>query len=200
MIDDVKTKLYLSGPITGNPNYVADFAKWASFLAGKGYDVFNPAELGEGLPDWHSYLKRDIPYLVKCDGVFVMPGWEGSKGAQLEIDLARRLNMKCLTCKENLIVELVGRKFDGDKLRWDLLPIREVEQVVEILTIGARKYEDNNWQNVRPISRYIGAAFRHFTAWIKGDKLDGETGCNHLAHAICCLLFLLWHDNEETKP
>jgi hypothetical protein len=190
-------KLYISGPITGNPNYMADFHKWADFLAANGHDSFNPASLGEGLPDWHSYLKRDIPYLVECDGLFAMPGWEGSKGAQLEIDLARRLEMPCFTVKDGVMVELVGRKFDGGKTRWELLPWREVEQVCEILTMGAVKYADNNWQNVRPVSRYVGAAFRHLTAWINGEKLDPETGVNHLAHAICCLLFLLWHDNEE---
>jgi hypothetical protein len=191
--------LYLSGPITGHPDYMADFAKWEKFLQDRGHEVFNPASLGEGLADWHSYLKRDIPYLVDCDGVFAMPGWEGSKGAQLEIDLARRLGMACVTERDGAIVELVGRKFDGDKLRYDLLPWREIEQVVKVLTIGARKYDDNNWQKVRPVSRYVGAAFRHFTAWLQGEKLDPETGVNHLAHAICCLLFLFWHDNEEKK-
>jgi hypothetical protein len=194
--DGVRVKLYLSGPITGNINYMEDFTKWEKFLIEAGYTVFNPASLGEGLPDWHSYLKRDIPYLIECDGLFAMPGWEGSKGAQLEIDLARRLEIKCLTIKDNEIVELVGRKFDGDKLRWELLPWREVEQVVEILTIGAKKYDDNNWQKVEPFSRYASAAFRHFVAWCKGEPLDQETGKNHLAHAICCLLFLLWKDNN----
>ena len=192
-------KLYLSGPITGNPGYVADFDRWEAFLVERGYQVFNPASLGEGLPTWASYLKRDLPYLLDCDGLFAMPGWEGSKGAQLEIDVARRVGLKCLTEQGGEIVDLVGRKFDGDKNRWELLPWREVEQVAEILTIGARKYEDNNWQKVRPVSRYVGAAFRHFTAWVRGEKLDPETGKSHLAHAACCLLFLMWHDNEATK-
>jgi hypothetical protein len=192
-------KLYLSGPITGNANYMDDFAEWKRRLIQYGYEVFSPASLGEGLSDWHSYLKRDIPFLVECDGVFAMPGWESSKGAQLEIDLARQLNMKCLTIVDNQVVDLVGRKFDGDKLRWDLLPMREIEQVVEILTIGAKKYDDNNWQKVEPFDRYNAAAFRHFVAWCKGEKLDQETGRNHLAHAICCLIFLLWKDNQDTK-
>jgi len=189
--------IYLSGPITGNPDYPQDFAKWERWLTERGHQVFNPALLGEGLPNWESYLRRDIPYVLKCDGVFAMPGWEGSKGAQLEIDVARRLSMQCLTEKGGEIVELVGRKFDGGKVRWELLPFREIEQVCEILTMGSVKYDDNNWQKVRPVNRYIGAAFRHFVAWLKGEVLDPESGKNHLTHAICCLLFLLWHDNEK---
>jgi hypothetical protein len=190
-------KLYLSGPITGHLDYLAEFARWEAWLRSRGHEVFNPAALGEGLDAWHSYLKRDLPYLVQCDGVFAMPGWDGSKGAQLEISLARQLAMPCYTEQGGQIVELAGVKYDGDKTRWDLLPWREIGQVAQILTMGARKYEDNNWQKVRPVSRYIAAAFRHITAWIGGEKLDPETGVNHLAHAVCCLLFLLWHDNDE---
>ena len=192
-------QLYLSGPITGNLDYIEDFAVAERLLKERGYMVFNPASLGEGLPDWESYLKRDLPYLVDCDGVFAMPGWEKSKGAQLEIDVARKLGLICLTESGGEVVKLEGRKFDGGKVRWELLPFREIEQVCEILTQGSVKYDDNNWQKVRPISRYIGATFRHLVAWLKGEKFDLESGSNHLAHAICCLLFLLWHDNEGTK-
>jgi hypothetical protein len=189
--------LYLSGPITGHPEYLKEFKEWETWLIDKGYQVFNPAELGEGLPDWHSYLKRDIPYLVDCDGVFAMPGWEGSKGAQLEIDIARRLEMKCLIVRDGDVIELVGRKFDGDKPRWGLLPMAEVEQVVKVLTVGARKYEDDNWKTVKPVSRYIDAAFRHIVSRKYKEYLDPETGLPHIAHAICCLLFWMWSDNQE---
>lgn len=95
-----------------------------------------------------------------------------------------------------------GIKHDQGKDRWDLLPCREVEQVVKILTLGAAKYDDHNWQLVvaaKP-GRYIAAAFRHIVAWIKGERDDPESGRPHLAHAICCLLFLLWKDNEGDRP
>lgn len=93
----------------------------------------------------------------------------------------------------------LGIKFDDDpeKLRWDLLPWREVEQVVEILTLGAFKYADNNWQHVpNRRNRYFAAAMRHFSKWFMGQQLDKESKKNHLAHALCCILFLLWDDNE----
>ena len=94
----------------------------------------------------------------------------------------------------------LGIKFDGQKLRWDLLPYREVEEVVEILTFGAEKYADNNWQCVpNRRNRYYAAAMRHLVAWFMGERLDKESGKNHLAHALCCILFLLWDDNENNK-
>ncbi len=91
----------------------------------------------------------------------------------------------------------LGRKFDQDKMRWELLPWKEVEEIVDILTFGAKKYEDDNWKHVRPLrTRYYGALMRHMTAWFNGEKKDPESGRSHLAHAGCCLLFLMWGDNN----
>ena len=98
---------------------------------------------------------------------------------------------------EDKDVPLLGRKYDGEKLRWDLLPWEPTEEVVKVLTFGAKKYAPNNWKYVPGRRwRYIGAAYRHLKAWICGEKLDVETGLHHLAHAACCLLFLLWCDSH----
>jgi hypothetical protein len=94
----------------------------------------------------------------------------------------------------------LGIKFDNgeDKLRWDLLPWEQVEKIVKILTLGAEKYADDNWKFVpNGRTRYFAAAQRHLVAWFKGEKFDKETSENHLAHALCCILFLLWKDDEE---
>lgn len=95
----------------------------------------------------------------------------------------------------------VGRKFDGGKPRWCLLPFKQVEQVVMVLTDGAVKYADDNWKNVRSMrTRYFSAAMRHITAWWEGERCDPETGRSHLAHAICCILFLMWADDNNIEP
>ena len=86
-----------------------------------------------------------------------------------------------------------GIKHDSDKLRYELLPIEPIEALVAVLGHGAKKYEDWNWQKVvadKP-ERYYAAALRHITAWRKGEKLDPESDLPHLAHAMCCLVFLL---------
>ena len=36
--------------------------------------------------------------------------------------------------------------FKDDKLRWDLLPLKEIEDIVKVYTEGAKKYSDNSWQ------------------------------------------------------
>jgi hypothetical protein len=99
--------------------------------------------------------------------------------------------------------EFGGIKYDQEKLRWSLLPIRELEQVVEILEFGAKKYAPENWKKVAlgkdGADRYFNGCIRHLVAVRKGQALDEESHKHHLAHAICCLLFWFWLENETKE-
>jgi hypothetical protein len=93
-----------------------------------------------------------------------------------------------------------GRKFDGGKLQYGLLPPLALKATVEILTFGAEKYEPDNWKHVPDSKRrYFDAMQRHLWAWKEGEQNDPETGKNHLAHAMCCLMFLYEHDVKYSK-
>ena len=100
----------------------------------------------------------------------------------------------CGNCKKG---ESEGRKFDGEKPRWDLLPYDIVEQAVKVLTFGARKYDDWNWQKLEDgDQRYFAAMMRHIAERRKGNSEDPETGLPHLAHALVSLIFYMWHDEN----
>ena len=87
---------------------------------------------------------------------------------------------------------LTGRKFDAGKLDYTLVPWAGVEEIVKVLEFGAQKYARDNWKLVANAEqRYLAAAFRHLVAFNKGEREDPETGLSHLAHAGCCLLFLM---------
>lgn len=93
-----------------------------------------------------------------------------------------------------------GRKFDGGKLEYGLLPPLALEEVVKVLTFGAQKYERDNWQRVPDSKRrYFDALQRHVWAWKQGEQIDPESGLPHLAHAMCCLMFLYEHDVKYSK-
>jgi hypothetical protein len=93
-----------------------------------------------------------------------------------------------------------GRKFDGNKLEYGLLPPLALEETVKVLTFGAQKYERDNWQKVPDSKRrYFDALQRHMWAWKQGEQNDHESGINHLAHAMCCLMFLYEHDVKYSK-
>lgn len=91
-----------------------------------------------------------------------------------------------------------GVKYDNDKPRWGLLPFKQVEQVVDVLTFGSKKYADDNWKKVpNAQERYFDAMHRHIAEYRYGEKLDAETKKSHLAHAICCALFQMWFDDND---
>lgn len=95
---------------------------------------------------------------------------------------------------------LPGTKLDKDKLRWSLLPSGTIAQVIQVLEYGAKKYAVNNWVGVPDAeTRYYDAAMRHLDAWRNGEDNDSESGLPHLAHAACCVLFLLWFDGKSVS-
>ena len=107
------------------------------------------------------------------------------------IQLPKNIEEQIEKAKLSLISEPLGRKFDGGKLEYGLLPPYALQETVKVLTFGAQKYERNNWIHVDDgIRRYFDALQRHVWAWKMGEDIDPESGLHHLAHAMCCLMFL----------
>jgi hypothetical protein len=82
-------------------------------------------------------------------------------------------------------------KFDGDKLPLHLLSTEAMNQTAAVLAFGAEKYAAHNWRKGFVWSRPLSAAMRHITAFNAGEDKDPESGLSHLAHAACCIMFLL---------
>lgn len=87
-----------------------------------------------------------------------------------------------------------GRKDDQGKLRLELIPPELIEGVGSILTFGATRYGDRNWEQGMAWSRVYGALQRHLLAWQKGEPADPDTGKSHLWHAACCVAFLMAYE------
>lgn len=83
-----------------------------------------------------------------------------------------------------------GTKFDEKKIRTELLTPEALLGTAKVLTFGAKKYEDRNWEKGIKFSRVYGAALRHLFAWWLRENNDNESGINHLHHAACCIHFL----------
>jgi len=69
------------------------FNQVTAFLRQAGFSVFNPAETGviDGW-EWEDYMKIDIPEVCKAKALFILPGWQNSRGAKLEVHVAKTLN------------------------------------------------------------------------------------------------------------
>ena len=92
-----------------------------------------------------------------------------------------------------------GTKFDGEKIMLQLLPPEALFAIGAVLTRGAEKYGSHNWEKGIEYSRVFGALQRHLWAYWRGEDVDPETGLSHLAHAGCCVMFLLTYEARGMK-
>lgn len=82
-------------------------------------------------------------------------------------------------------------KSDAGKPRPTLVPVSLIEAVTAIREYGCKKYNDpENWRKVEP-QRYRDALYRHWMAYLKGEKCDPESGLPHLWHLACNAAFLI---------
>ncbi|AOY93813.1 hypothetical protein BKK79_19910 [Cupriavidus sp. USMAA2-4] len=91
-------RIYIAGPMTGMPdlNFPA-FHAAAGALRGEGYDVVNPAEINaDPAAGWLECMRKDIRELVTCEAIYLLPGWEGSRGARLEARIAEGLGFQMI--------------------------------------------------------------------------------------------------------
>lgn len=86
--------------------------------------------------------------------------------------------------------ESEGLKYDGQKLRVDLIDPWALEAIAKGLTYGAEKYGENNWLEGIQFSRVYGALLRHLIAWYLGEEMDEESGNHHFDHAGCMWMML----------
>lgn len=89
-------------------------------------------------------------------------------------------------------------KFDRreNKPALSMIPKSSLDLEAAVLAFGAKKYERNNWKKGMEWTRLVDSALRHITAWNDGEELDPESGLSHLAHAKCCLSFLIEYQTK----
>lgn len=94
-------KVYISGPITGTKDYLEKFEdiETALVLVHQGVEVINPAKVNANLPEsttWEEYMRMSLCMLSMCDGIYMMEGWQQSRGANLEYAYAKGMGITVL--------------------------------------------------------------------------------------------------------
>lgn len=147
--------------------------------------------------DFRQYKKIPCPM---CEGRGRVHGWdckrcntEGEVSIPVE-DIEREelfLSERKLRWDSISAMNKQEAKADAGKPRPTLVPVSLIEAVASIREYGVAKYHDpDNWAKVEP-QRYRDAMFRHWLAYLKGEKLDPESGLPHLHHCACNLAFLI---------
>lgn len=113
----------------------------------------------------------------------------------LKQEIIKRAEMEEIQMGSAPGIEKGGVKHDENKVRYDLIPHDAMHEIARVLTFGAERYGDRNWEKGIKYGRLYAASQRHLTSFWRGNKINHEDfGLHHLAHAATCILMLLSHD------
>lgn len=86
-----KTRIYISGEISGTNDYKERFAKAEKYLEAQGYSVINPAKVNAQMPtdtSYEEYMKMSITMLDMCGSIYMLKEWKNSFVANREYGYA----------------------------------------------------------------------------------------------------------------
>lgn len=219
---------YLAGPMRGIERFNVDaFNEAKKELEWAGWKVVSPVDLDiqAGLNydtlkqedlDMDAIIRRDLHAVMNCDAIFLLPGWEKSKGANAELNVAYWAGKKCHLYpsgeevrheKTNVTTESSGglpdsgarTKFETGAQRDAMegkgypsdIPPCAITALAQLYEKGAKKYDRGNWRIGIPLSRYYDAIFRHCMK--AGQGLTDE---DHLAAVMWNAAGWMWTLNE----
>lgn len=96
-------KIFLSGPITGIPEYAQAFKYVEKLLLEKDFNVMNPAILPPSGFSHEDYMTITLSMQKICDATFMLPGWEDSEGCVQEVAAANELRQPIFYTIDNLV-------------------------------------------------------------------------------------------------
>lgn len=116
-------KIYIAGPMTGYKDWnFPAFFEVEEQLIKLGHEPVNPAHNdgatvqaaleSAGKPEapnnpWRWYMRRDLPHVLEVDAICVLPGWQKSKGASLEVTVAKAIGLPIMVIKDGRLVPRV---------------------------------------------------------------------------------------------
>ena len=124
---------------------------------------------------------------------------------QAEREIAAIKVMEQTAAREQLGNDLSaggGKRLNAGKNKMELVPPEWIWALGDVMTQGAKKYQDRNWELGMEWANMLGCALRHIFKFVCGERYDGEcfdlekgtTGCHHLAMAAWNLLALMVYD------
>lgn len=211
-------RAYIAGPMRDLPYWnVAAFERAEVALLVAGFHPTNPHKIdaqrgltptedgsGGALRDYP--IGEDLLHVCTSDVVLVLPGWEYSEGARLEVDVAHRVGVPVYTLLSQRRIEPVsdegergaildcgpkvrfrdeatGGEKEESQARFDLIPPDALTELARVYGMGAEKYSANNYLRGYPWHLSIAALERHVQKFKAGEDIDPESGLHHLAHA-----------------
>jgi hypothetical protein len=213
----------------------------ARVLRRAGWDVFSPAERDEG-DEWLKlqqsrenaekgvsdvglayFMQYDLAAVCNSQAVWVLPRWEKSQGAQLEVHVAHEVGIPVYRYEDMTEVyppeparEITSLDFGPEQRATDPvtggkkgrkqavfahIPVYAQVMKARVHGFGVFKYPDEgtqpNWKKGMPWSWMYDAAMRHLLAFWAGETINPESGLPHLAHAAWMLDTLMEYEHKQ---
>lgn len=92
-------RIYISGPITGTKDFMERFAEVEEKLKWQGHMVYNPAKANSYMPEgttYEEYMEVSFTLLKMADTIYMMSGWEESRGARMELAYAEGMGYRII--------------------------------------------------------------------------------------------------------
>lgn len=170
-------KVYVCGKMSGVKNHNREkFHKVTKELRKAGYHVENPAEI-KGKPNWEwiDYMREALAKLLNCDVLYVISGYETSKGAKTEIQLAENLGMTIIhESKDHEKLFKTKPKGEGMLVPEDIdlyhidIFIDKIENKKIIKNKGTAYYSDGKYIYA-PIGETIDKENYKYIAWFEKE-------------------------------
>ena len=97
-------------------------------------------------------------------------------------------------------------RYNAGKPKFSLIIPRFMRYMACVLTMGAEKYDEYNWQkscNTEHHNQFrdgcLDSLQRHLNYWHEGDQYDEESGLPHMAHVAVNAMFIEWYDHNEKR-
>jgi hypothetical protein len=213
-------KIYLSGPMSGIPEYNAPaFAAYAEKYRARGWEVVSPPELDVDHNDfaYESCIKRDMRVLVDAgiQALYMLPGWQKSKGANLEKLLAELTGIPCFDAESGeAVMETVVEKVTQTALR-QTMPRNSADRKAVPLCTGVFDYFPAALASVARLSKHGNDKHNPGEPlhWARGKStdhadciarhlvdrgiIDADTGLSHTVEIAWRALALLQEEEES---
>ena len=86
-------------------------------------------------------------------------------------------------------------RFSEGKIRHDLIPPFIIDEIAKVYTYGCIKYDDDNWRKgLKWRKLVVGPLQRHLNKWLRGEKIDEESNCHHLAMVVWQCIALMMYE------
>jgi len=117
-------KIYIAGPMSGQKDWnFPAFFEAEEQLKALGHEVINPAHNdGETLEEalksagdpvrpnnsWSYYMRRDLPSVMAVEALCLLPGWQKSRGATLEVHVAEAIGLPLYILKDGQLTPRIS--------------------------------------------------------------------------------------------